>query len=149
MHKFCLALLLGFLLLVPLAGCQHKPAPSADSPQALHSEKTTVLYFHGKKRCITCRAIERHAQELVSALPPEQVGMRIIDITDPANQPLVQRFKVSWSALFLVKGEQSVDLTKMAFRYAKSDPNKFKELLTSEIHKLEAAPADRAYSVQK
>lgn len=139
MNKFYPTLLLALLLLAPLASCQQKPAPPTETSQALAAEKTTVLYFHGKQRCITCRAIEKYAQEVVKALPPEQVEMRIIDITAPANQTLVSQYKVSWSSLFLVKGGKSVDLTKMAFQYAKSNPDTFKKKLTAEIHKLEAA----------
>lgn len=32
-----------------------------------------VLLFHGKQRCITCRAIEQHAKELVESKFAEQM----------------------------------------------------------------------------
>ena len=45
----------------------------------------SVLYFHGKQRCITCRAIEKCAREVVAGMNPGQVEMRVIDISDEAN----------------------------------------------------------------
>lgn len=100
------------------------------------ADKVSVLYFHGKQRCITCRAIEKCAREVVAGMNPAQVEMRVIDISDDANSEIVEKYEVAWSSLILERGEQSIDLTEMAFRYAKNNPEEFNTLLKGEITKM-------------
>lgn len=112
---------------------------SADATEAVQqpaADKVSVLYFHGKQRCITCRAIEKCAQEVVAGMDPSQVELRVIDISDDANREIVEKHEVAWSSLILERGEQSTDLTDMAFRYAKNNPEEFNTLLKGEITKM-------------
>ncbi|MGN0207069.1 MAG: nitrophenyl compound nitroreductase subunit ArsF family protein [Muribaculaceae bacterium] len=114
-------------------------AESADATETVQqsaADKVSVLYFHGKQRCITCRAIEKCAREVVAGMNPEQVELRVIDISDDANSEIVEKYEVAWSSLILERGEQSTDLTDMAFRYAKNNPDEFITLLKGEIEKM-------------
>ena len=96
----------------------------------------SVLYFHGKQRCITCRAIEKCAREVVAGMNPGQVEMRVIDISDEANIEIVEKYEVAWSSLIIERGEQWSDLTDMAFRFAKNNPEEFNKQLKEEIQKM-------------
>lgn len=109
---------------------------AAETVQQPAADKVSVLYFHGKQRCITCRAIEKCAREVVAGMDPSQVEMRVIDISDDANSEIVEKYEVAWSSLILERGEQSIDLTEMAFRYAKNNPEEFNTLLKGEITKM-------------
>lgn len=109
---------------------------AAETVQQPAADKVSVLYFHGKQRCITCRAIEKCAQEVVVGMDPSQVELRVIDISDDANSEIVEKYEVAWSSLILERGEQSTDLTDMAFRYAKNNPEEFNTLLKGEITKM-------------
>lgn len=109
---------------------------AAETVQQPAVDKVSVLYFHGKQRCITCRAIEKCAREVVAGMDPSQVEMRVIDISDDANSEIVEKYEVAWSSLILERGEQSTDLTDMAFRYAKNNPEEFNTLLKGEITKM-------------
>lgn len=109
---------------------------AAETVQQPAADKVSVLYFHGKQRCITCRAIEKCAREVVAGMDPSQVEMRVIDISDDANSEIVEKYEVAWSSLILERGEQSTDLTDMAFRYAKNNPEEFNTLLKGEITKM-------------
>ena len=47
-----------------------------------------VMYFHGKQRCVTCMAIEKHAREVVEMdfaheKKNGQVVFRVVDISTP------------------------------------------------------------------
>ena len=109
---------------------------AVETVQQPAADKVSVLYFHGKQRCITCRAIEKCAREVVAGMSPAQVEMRVIDISDDANSEIVEKYEVAWSSLILERGEQSTDLTDMAFRYAKNNPEEFNTLLKGEITKM-------------
>lgn len=109
---------------------------AAETVQQPAADNVSVLYFHSKQRCITCRAIEKCAREVVAGMDPSQVEMRVIDISDDANSEIVEKYEVAWSSLILERGEQSTDLTDMAFRYAKNNPEEFNTLLKGEITKM-------------
>ena len=108
----------------------------ADIVQQSEAGKVSVLYFHGKQRCITCRAIEKCAREVVAGMNPGQVEMRVIDISDEANSEIVEKYEVAWSSLIIERGEQWSVLTDMAFRFAKNNPEEFNKQLKEEIQKM-------------
>lgn len=95
-----------------------------------------VLYFHGKKRCITCNAIERLSRQVVDSIGSDRVVMRVIDISDPTNEQIADKYEVTWSSLILVRGDRSENLTKMGFGCAKNRPAEFKASLGEQIDKI-------------
>lgn len=112
-----------------------------DMPQ---SDGVGILCFHGAKRCATCLAIEDGIKELLETdfaaqIASGELRFRIVDIAKPENEPLADRYEVSWSALLLCQwrdGVESVtDLTKQAFADARANPEKFKAELQAEIRK--------------
>lgn len=111
----------------------------------LRQERVEVLYFHGKKRCITCNAIEQLTKEVIETdFADEVVGgslvFKVIDISDPNNEALAERYEVTWSSLFVNKwssGEETRgDMTDFGFSYAKSSPDQFREGLKEKIQTL-------------
>lgn len=101
-----------------------------------------VLLFHGKQRCITCRAIEQHAKELVESKFAEQMKqgkdvMRVIDFSKKENEALAEKYQVSFSSLIVVQHkngkEKADDMTEFAFSNARSNLEKFKSGLQQRI----------------
>lgn len=104
-----------------------------------------VIYFHGKKRCITCNAIESLTKEVVETdfaeeLKNQKVVFKIIDISLPENEAVANKYEVTWSSLFINKwknGEESVNnLTDFGFANAKNSKDKFKDGVKSKISEL-------------
>ncbi len=95
-----------------------------------------VLSFHGKKRCITCNAIERLTREVVAEMNSEMVNLKVVDISLDENEELANKYEVTWSSLILDNGATKNDITQMAFRYAKNEPEVFKEKLKEAISKM-------------
>ncbi len=127
------------MLLLATTSCfagGHSPQQKQKKETVAAKPKMNILYFHGKQRCITCRAIEKLTKEALHELNQKDVAMQVIDISDPKNETLAQKFKVSWSSLFLERGNKRVDLTQMGFRYAKNRPDEFKRQLKAEIAKI-------------
>ena len=103
-----------------------------------------VLYFHGKQRCATCVAIENETKalmsgELVSLVEEGRVVMKIIDITTDEGKSIANKYKVSYSSLFVVvknvDKEKAEDLTRFAFANARNNPEEYREELKNMIMK--------------
>ena len=96
---------------------------------------TQVFYFHTKKRCATCNAIEQLTKQVVDSLAQAGIVMRTVDITE--NESLADKYEISWSSLVLDRGGKIENLTDMAFRYAKNRPQEFKSKLVDALKKIE------------
>ena len=135
--------LLMLTLAVGLFSCSTKSSESQTDVTLVAEDvkdHVELLYFHGKQRCITCRAIEKFSKEVVDSLvatgvPAEELSFKVIDIDE--NEALADSYEVTGSSLFLVKyngGQETRDnLTSFGFGNAKSKPNVFKQGLTEKI----------------
>ena len=104
-----------------------------------------VLCFHGKQRCATCVAIERETKAVIDgqfadAVAEGALEMRIIDITQPENEAIADKYEITWSSLVVVKYtdgcEQAENITKFAFANARNNPETFRSELTEKLKKL-------------
>ncbi len=135
--------LLMFTLAMGLFSCTTKNTQTqADLAQAVENVKDHVelVYFHGKQRCITCRAIEKYSQEVVdslvaSGISADELTFKVVDINE--NEAMADSYEVIGSSLYLVKfdngQETRDDLTEFGFGNAKNKPNVFKQGLTDKI----------------
>lgn len=119
---------------------------SADAVGGNEGDRVAVLYFHGKRRCATCLAIERRARETVETLFSEEsaggnVFFRAVDFSLAENEALAADYEAAWSSLFVSWRKDGVEtrenLTAFAFANALSSPEKFREGLSEKIR---AAP---------
>ncbi len=104
-----------------------------------------VLYFHGKQRCVTCKAVGQYSKEVVekdlaTLTKQGKVRFREVDFSTPEGEKIAGKYKVSFSGLFVSqwKGgkEKYEDLTRFAFQYARTNTPKFKKDLTDKINRL-------------
>ena len=104
-----------------------------------------VLYFHGQQRCATCVAIERETKAVVDgqfadAVADGALEMRIIDITQPENEAVADKYEITWSSLVVVKykdgKEQAENLTKFAFANARNNPETFRAELSEKLKQM-------------
>lgn len=136
--------LLVFTLLVGLLSCSGKsnePREATASASTLEvKDHVEVIYFHGKQRCITCRAIETLSKEVVDSLisagvPADRLNFKVVDID--REEALADSYEVAGSSLFLVKynngREARENLTAFGFSTAKNKPGVFKHGLAERI----------------
>ncbi len=104
-----------------------------------------VIYFHGKQRCPTCMAIEKHAREVVEHDFARQkklgkVKFMVIDINSAEGRKIAKDYRVSYSSLFLNSrrgGKQSrTDITRFAFKNARKHTDVFKKEIAHKINEL-------------
>ncbi|WP_301060890.1 nitrophenyl compound nitroreductase subunit ArsF family protein [Phocaeicola sp.] len=104
-----------------------------------------VLYFHGKQRCVTCKAIEKYTKEVVNADLAELVKngklrFKEVDISTPEGEKLAEKYRVSWSSLYVNKWkngkEERNDMTRFGFQNARNNTPAFKKELKQKINQL-------------
>lgn len=102
-----------------------------------------VMYFHGKQRCPTCKAIEKCTKELIdqdfkAQTKQGKVRFRIVDISTDEGEKIADKYKVTWASLFVNKWkngkEVRKDLTQLGFQKARNNASDFKNQLKKEIN---------------
>ncbi len=145
MKKILFLFVLGFALLSCGGNAKQETAAQATQEAVAATDGVEVLYFHGKQRCATCIAIEKHVREAVEAAFADavkrgEVTFRIIDISQPENQALAEKYEVTWSSLFVVKHqggkETAENLTEFAFGNARKSPDAFKDGVIAAVNKM-------------
>ena len=105
----------------------------------VEGEKTKVYYFHSTRRCATCMAIEKETKIVLKEQPYSEAkenGELIFEsfnIENAVNKKLVQELGVTGSSLFVLKGEEKIDLTSKAFMYALKQPEKLRQALREAL----------------
>jgi len=100
------------------------------------SSVISVYYFHFNARCATCRAIESEAELDVKLLFGDDVIFASFNLDKPDGEAKGKDLGVNSQALLVVKGDKKIDLTKEGFLYARTDPDKFKEIIEEKIRPL-------------
>lgn len=107
--------------------------------------KLEIIYFHSTNRCVTCYAAEIVTKSLLdenfkTQLDNGDITFKSLNIDESENNALIEKYQVGFSTLLLINhqnGKDEVtDFTVTAFKYARNEPDKYKELLKSEINKV-------------
>ncbi len=131
-------------LIMGVMACENRRASEEIAKEpSTDANVVEVLYFHGKQRCLTCRAIEMYARQVVDSAFADQVNrgevvFRAVDIT--REEALADKYEISWSSLVIVDKTNSVEtaenMTEFAFANARKSPDVFKKGVTEVINKM-------------
>ena len=136
-----------FLIAISLLlfSCSGKPKTENKQEVSAQGDRVEVIYFHGKQRCVTCRAIEQLTNEGLEATFKNQIDKgavvyKVIDISDPQNEAITDKYEVTWSSLYIngwKGGKETVNnMTEFSFANAKGSPDIFKEGIKNKINEL-------------
>ena len=96
-----------FLIAISLLlfSCSGKPKTENKQEVSAQGDRVEVIYFHGKQRCVTCRAIEQLTNEVLEATFKNQIDKgavvyKVIDISDPQNEAIADKYEVTWSSVY-------------------------------------------------
>jgi hypothetical protein len=95
-----------------------------------------VYYFHGARRCATCNAVEKVAQEALKQYFGDQIVLKSINRDEAKNSTLIKKYQVAGQALIITKGDKKFDLTVIAFMNAERSPFRLKDKIKETIEKL-------------
>jgi len=140
MNKSILVLFLAVLF----AACGNKATNKQAESQTQEKQTFTtadisvvnVYYFHSKQRCRTCVAVGDLAKQTIEETFAGNNNVKFIEVdtSDKQFEDLVNKYEVSWNALIIAKGDNSVDITEQAFANAVNNPDILSDLLKREIN---------------
>lgn len=132
-----------FILLAAFSSCNSQTssntdAQSADQTEVQGDKMVTVYYFHGDRRCTTCKAVGSVSEETVADVFKENpmVTFKDINIEEAENNELKDKFELSGSGLFVYDGETKTDLTAFAFQKAVSSPKELTEKIILTVNEM-------------
>lgn len=110
---------------------------SAEKIAVDKNTKVEVYYFHGTRRCETCKSVGKVSKELVEYKYTNNSNVKFIEIDydQKGNETLVKKFEVTSSGLYVYNQIEFVNLTTYAFQYARTNPDKLRIKLKSTINK--------------
>ena len=129
-----------FMLLLSLLGCKQVSKSTSTATSEESPAKVQVLLFHTAQRCATCMAIESAIKQVLDAHFAEQmkdgtVILQDIDGSLRENEALVNKYEVISTSIFVDDEGKITNLTNDAFSYARTEPDRFKEILRNTIAK--------------
>ena len=130
------------IVLLSLMGCGSRNAQkSTESTSETNSDAAVeVFIFHAAQRWATCKAIDAVVAEVLENdfsddVKDGKIVLRDVDGSKPENRPLVEKYEVYSTSLLMDAGGTVTNLTNDAFQYARSNPDKLKEILRAAISK--------------
>ena len=132
--------ILPIVMLVCFTNCSSPKETRHAGNESGTEDHVEVIYFHGKMRCLTCRAIEKYAKETVASLFNDAVKggkviFRVIDIQE--NEAMADSYQTTGSSLFItsfIDGKETrKDMTEFGFKTARKEHQIFQDSLVSAI----------------
>jgi len=118
-------------------------ASSAASDDSTTEESGVVLYyFHGTRRCKTCKSIEAYAQEAIEKkfngeLEDGALRWEVVNTDEPANAHFVKDFELVSSSLVLAESKGSTVIRYEVLQEAWTlvrDESRFKQYVQRSVH---------------
>lgn len=127
--------LLAFGMLACGGSTENKSTETA-TVEVAETAKVIVYYFHGKQRCKTCLAIQDVAEKAIAENFTDNSDVKFLelDYSDKANESVAEKYEVANSSLFVVSGDEFVNLTDIAFANALRNPENLRETLVAEVN---------------
>lgn len=129
-------LFLAMVLFLPFIACN-----AQSTREATHNGKAGKIeayYFHFNARCVTCKTVEAEAKADIEALYPEliksgKVSFKAVNLDEPSGKTIADKLGVNGQTLLLVSGTDKINITNEGFMYARSNPEKFKEVIREKV----------------
>ncbi len=128
-----------FLLIATLFSGLMAVAAGNQPSEGTQNEKkaaVNVYYFHTNSRCITCRTIEAEAKQDVKELFGDKVSFMAYNLDEKEGEAKGRELGVNSQMLLIVKDNKKIDITNQGFLYARTNPDKFKEVIQEKIKPL-------------
>lgn len=132
MRTVYLFIILG-LVLGLITSCSSKPEKAASTPIVSLEQEVEVFYFHNTRRCATCQAVETVSGEAIAELFGERVSFKEYNLEEAGGKQKARDLGVSGQTLLIVSGDNKINITNEGFMYARSNPDKLKQVISDNI----------------
>ena len=113
--------------------CTAQADNTQKSTQVSEAGDVEVLYFHFSRRCVTCRAVEEVSKEAIVDLYGGKVPFNGYNLEEQEGKEKGRDLGVSGQTLLIVSGDTKINITNEGFRYARSNPEKLKQIISENI----------------
>lgn len=132
--------LLVLLMMGGIFGCNAQTNEKSESNVVL-SDNVEIYYSHFSKRCATCNAVESETKLALETLFGEklkegEISFTVLNLDVEDDKKIAESLKISGQTLLVVKGDKQVNLTNDGFMNARNNPQKFHEILKTQIDNL-------------
>ena len=118
-------------------------AQTKSNPESVASasDKVEAYYFHFSSRCVTCKKVEAEAKNNIETIYPElfkagKLSFEALNLDEADAKARAEKLGVNGQTLLLVKGDKKINITNEGFMYAKTNPEKFKEIMKAKLDEL-------------
>lgn len=130
------------VMLLSLMGCGGRNSQKASESSTATDSRAAVkvFVFHAAQRCATCKAIDAVVAEVMNNdfaddMKSGKTAFMDVDISKPENKGLVEKYEIYSTSLLIDASGKVTNLTNDAFQYARSNPDRLKEIFRTEISK--------------
>lgn len=95
-----------------------------------------VYYFHNTRRCLTCQAVEDVTKEALNEFYGKKVPFADYNLEEDAGEKKGKDLEISGQTLVIVSGDSKINITNEGFMYARSNPDKLKQLIKEKVDSL-------------
>lgn len=129
------------LMLFTVSACNYQTSYNENNKtEVAQQEEVNVIvyYFHGDRRCTTCKAVGNVSKETIAKnfSNNSRVIFKDINIDEPENNEIKDKLEMSGSGLFIYDGNKKVDLTAIAFQKAVSSPEELSDKLVETVNEM-------------
>ena len=137
--------ILSLLIIGCLLSCNSKPSATNNEINDNLDHDVEVLYFHTRKRCATCLAIEEATKEVLDnnfakQLKDGDITYQVIVLGTSEGEAIASKYKIAGTSLLINKysdhGIIEHNLTNYAFSKALKSSEIFKDSLKTKINEL-------------
>ncbi len=95
-----------------------------------------VYYFHYTHRCATCIAVENESKKAIEILYPDKATFQAFNLEEDEGKNMAAKLDIDGQTLIIVTGNNKIDITNEGFLYARSNPEKLKQIIKEKIDPL-------------
>ena len=116
--------------------CQAQNDNSEKNTKVSKTGEVEVFYFHYTRRCVTCKAVEDVSKEAIAELYGETISFTGYNLDEQEGKDKGQDLAISGQTLLIVSGDTKINITNEGFMYARSNPEKFKQIISEKVNSL-------------
>ena len=128
-----------FLFFIALSlniSCSAQTDKNNEITEVRQGDNVEVYYFHSSRRCETCKAVEDVSKTSIAELYGEAVSFTGYNLDEPEAAKKAEELEVSGQTLLIVSGDTKINITNDGFMYARSNPEKLKQIIKGKIDPL-------------
>ena len=126
----------GIIALTLSTSCSGQSEKKEANKVASEAGNIEVVYFHNARRCATCNAVENVSSDAITENYGENIPFKGYNLEEAEGKKRAQELGVGGQALLIVKGDTKINITNEGFMYARSNPDKLKQVITEKINSL-------------